>query len=196
MTTQSKLRDSHPYHMYEAMVEQPAAIRRVLNEEKDAVEGLAETLSAADRIHVVGIGTSWHASLVGEHLFRTAAGRQDARAWNSFEFCQYPPDLSPGDAVLVMTHTGIKTYSAAALETAKSHGAQTAVFTSTESEVNPELADQSVRTSRRERSAAYTISHTAAMTALAMTAIAVWYTNWSSWCYGVISGVGRSSRSS
>jgi glutamine---fructose-6-phosphate transaminase (isomerizing) len=170
MTTQTQPRASHPYFMYDMIQGQPQAIARVLSEEAEAIGSLARSLQQAERIHVVGIGTSWHASLVGEFLLRIVGGRGDARAWNSFEFCAYPPELSPQDAVIVMTHRGTKTYSALALQLAKSAGAQTAVFTGIGSDARTDLADAVVRTSIGEKSSAFTISHTAAMTALAMLA--------------------------
>jgi glucosamine--fructose-6-phosphate aminotransferase (isomerizing) len=170
MTTQTIPRTAHPYFMYDMIQGQPQAIARVLNEEADVIGSLARSLNSAERIHVVGIGTSWHASLVGEFLLRTVGGRGDARAWNSFEFCAYPPELTREDAVLVMTHRGTKTYSARALELAKSGGAQTAVFSGIDSDARTDLAYAVVRTSIPEKSSAFTISHTAAMTALAMLA--------------------------
>ena len=167
---QTERRTSHPYYMYDAVRGQPDAIARVL-EETRPVADLATSLSGAERIHVVGIGTSWHAALVGEHLLRTVAGREDARAWNSFEFCEYPPTLSSADAVVVLSHRGTKLYSARALEIAKAAGARTAVVTALESEARTDLADTVLRTCAEERSSAFTISHVTAMTVLSMLAV-------------------------
>lgn len=157
--------------MYEAILGQPAAMARVLEQERSATARLAGLLAQAERIHIVGIGTSWHAALVGEHLLRTLAGRDDSRAWNSFEFCAYPPRLGPGDAVVVMSHRGTKRYSARALELARASGSSTAVVTGLDSSARADLADVVVRTSPQEKSSAFTISHTSAMTALAMVAV-------------------------
>ncbi len=157
--------------MYEAIRGQPAAMARVLEQEREAAARLAGLLARAERIHIVGIGTSWHAALVGEHLLRAFAGRDDSRAWNSFEFCAYPPRLGRGDAVVVMSHRGTKRYSARALELAKASGAATAVVTGLESSARSDLAEVVVRTSPQEKSSAFTISHTSAMTALAMVAV-------------------------
>ena len=170
MTTQTPLRDSHPYHMHEAIGGQPAAIARVLTEETEGVAELALAAESAERILVVGIGTSWHASLVGEHLLRTIAGREDVRAWNSFEFNAYPPNLAGGDLVIVMSHRGTKRYSDQALEMAKNAGATTAIVTGVGSDARTGLADLVVRTSEPDPSSAFTISHTTAMTTLTMLA--------------------------
>ena len=173
MTTQTERRASHPYHMYDAVQGQPGAIARVLEEEARPVADLAVGLSEAERIHVVGIGTSWHAALVGEHLLRTVAGREDARAWNSFEFCEYPPKLSSADAVIVLSHRGTKLYSAQALEMAQSAGARTAVVSALGSQARTDLADTVLRTCPEERSSAFTISHSTAMTMLSMLAVEI-----------------------
>ena len=172
MTTQQR-RNAHPYHMHDAMHGQPEAIARILDEETPAVRELANLVDAADRLHVVGIGSSWHASLVGEHLLRRVGHREDARAWNSFEFCTYPPNLSSRDLVIVVTHSGRKRYSVQALENARSAGARTAVVSGIGSDARADLADVVVRTSTRDPSAAHTICHTTAMTVLAMVATEV-----------------------
>ena len=115
MTTQPEQRTGHPYHMHEAIIGQPDAVAAFLEREREQVKNLAHTLAGTRRIHIVGIGTSWHAALVGEHLLRTVAGREDVRAWNSFEFCLYPPAIAESDAVVVMSHRGTKQYSVRAV---------------------------------------------------------------------------------
>ncbi|MDP6452065.1 MAG: SIS domain-containing protein, partial [SAR202 cluster bacterium] len=170
MTTPPPMRSAHPYFMHEAIHGQPDAISRMLAEEHDSINALAEVASNADRIHIVGIGTSWHASLVGEYLLTSVGGREDARAWNSFEFCSRPPTLGETDLVIVMSHRGTKMYSAQALELAKQSGAATAIVTGIGSAANTDLADAVVRTTISDPSSAFTISHIGAMTALAMLA--------------------------
>ena len=169
MNTQQR-RDAHPYYMHDAIHGQPNAITRILSEEKSAVGELADLVISADKVHVVGIGTSWHASLVGEHLLQQVGHQENIRAWNSFEFCTYPPRLTPVDLVIVMSHRGTKKYSAQALESARTSGAKTAVVTGIGSDARTDLADVVVRTSTRDPSSAFTISHTSAMTVLAMLA--------------------------
>ena len=73
----------------------------------------------------------------------------------------------------MLSHSGLKQYSAKALEMAKAAGAKTANVTSLESEAKADLADVVIRTSIRDKSAAFTISHTGAMTVLAMLAAEV-----------------------
>ena len=155
--------------MYDCIQDQPEAITKILETQGAAADELAERASGARRVHVCGIGTSWHAALVGERLFRSV-GLAETRAWHSFEFSTYPPPLSGDDLVIVMAHSGTKRYSGEALALAKASGASTALVTCLTSEARLDQADVVLRTTYRDRSSAFTISHTGAMTALAMTA--------------------------
>ena len=169
MAKRPPLRDGHPYHMHDCIQDQPEVIAGILETQGTAVDEMARLASEARSVHVCGIGTSWHAALVGEYLFRTR-GLVGARAWHSFEFSSYPPPLSKDDLVVVMAHSGAKHYSGRALALAKDSGASTALVTCLTSEARVDQADVVVRTTYRDRSSAFTISHTGAMTALAMTA--------------------------
>lgn len=166
-------REGHPHHMYDAILAQPDAIERVLRAEPEAIERLAGQLAGRDTVHLVGIGTSWHAATVGAHLLRTVGAHQGARAWNAQEFCLAPPSLGPATAVIVMSHGGTRRYATQALEMAHSAGAFTAVITGIESAFAADAADVVVRTSERDPSAAFTVSHTTALTALAMLAVSM-----------------------
>jgi glutamine---fructose-6-phosphate transaminase (isomerizing) len=115
-------------------------------------------------VFTVGIGTSYHAALVGAWLLRAAGS--DARAISSFDFALYPAsvDLSAEDAVVVLAHTGVKQFSAHALARAEAVGA-------TRISIGSLTADhagsqQVLRTVERERSAAFTASHLTAMLVL------------------------------
>lgn len=170
MTSRPPARAAHPFHMYDCIVDQPKAIAGIIDSQVTAVEELSTLAAGVRRIHITGIGTSWHAALVGEHLLRAVGRRPDSRAWHSFEFVAYPPELSGDDLVVVLSHTGRKRYSREVLELAEEAGAATALITSVESEARVEQADVVLRTTYRDRSSAFTISHTGAMTVLAMLA--------------------------
>ena len=169
--TLSPERVSHPYHMHDAIMGQPSAIARVISEERHNVADLADLVQRSARAHIVGIGTSWHAALVGEDLLINHAGKREARAWNSYEFCDRPPPLGGDDVVIVLSHRGTKTYSARALELAHESGATTALLTGIGSDARRDLANVVVETSQPDPSSAFTISHTSALTALTMLAV-------------------------
>ena len=154
--------------MYQTMQRQPAEIRRLVGEGWAQAEKAAALLAPARRVFVVGIGTSWHAAMVGAWLLRAAG--LDARPVSSFDFALYPDSypLEASDAVIVMAHTGVKTYSAVSMRRANEAGARVLSVGSLSAE-HPGSA-LVLRTVEREQSAAYTASHLAAMTVLAQVA--------------------------
>jgi glucosamine--fructose-6-phosphate aminotransferase (isomerizing) len=89
---------------------------------------------------------------------------------SSFDFGLYPEsaDLGPDDAVVVMAHSGIKRYSNESLARAAAVGA-TRISVGSLIAVH-EGSQQVLRTVEREKSAAFTASHLAAMTVLAQVA--------------------------
>lgn len=155
--------------MYDAIVDQPRAVQLMLDTHGAGTRQVAESLAAKRRIYLVGIGTSWHAALTAEHWFRSfAQGSPEVQAWHSFEFCSYPPPLSGDDAVVIISHRGTKTYSFLALELAKANGAFTVALTSANPGPRIRVADVELNTVEQERSAAFTVSYTSALSVLAM----------------------------
>src|ERR1700682_3201707 len=154
--------------MYQTMHRQPSDLRGLLDTGWHPAQEAAQRLAPARRVFTVGIGTSYHAALVGAWLLRAAGC--DARAISSFDFGNYPEaaDLTPDDAVVVMAHSGIKTYSTDSLVRASTLGA-TRISVGSLIAVH-EGSEQVLRTVERERSAAFTASHLAAMTVLAQIA--------------------------
>ena len=154
--------------MYQTLHRQPDDVRRLLDSGWPPATEAAERLAAATRIFTVGIGTSYHAALVGAWLLRAAGA--DARAVSSFDFARYPDSfpLASSDGVIVMAHSGVKTYSAESLARAEAAGV-TRISVGSLTAVH-EGSQQVLRTVERERSAAFTASHLAAMTVLAQIA--------------------------
>jgi glucosamine--fructose-6-phosphate aminotransferase (isomerizing) len=155
-------------HMYQTMHHQPEDLRRVLTNGWDAAREAAGMLRGANRIFITGIGTSYHASLMGEWLFRTAG--IDARAIMSSDFALYFDliGLRADDAVIVMAHSGVKQLTMVAMEKASAVGA-TVISVGSQSAEHPG-SQLVLRTTEREKSAAYTSSHLTAMTVLAQIA--------------------------
>ncbi|HRA46651.1 MAG TPA: SIS domain-containing protein [Thermomicrobiales bacterium] len=154
--------------MYQTMWRQPDDVAALVQGDWADVAAAAELVAGADRIWVTGIGTSYHAALVGGWLLRAAG--YDARAIPSFEFATYPEQYPVGrnDAVIVMAHTGVKSYSARAM----SRGAELArsVISVGSASAEHPGSQMILRTCIRETSAAYTSSHVCAMVRLAQLA--------------------------
>jgi glucosamine 6-phosphate synthetase-like amidotransferase/phosphosugar isomerase protein len=86
------MRTEHPFHMHDAIYAQPGSLRLVGRGNGDAIAQAAERLRALDHVLVTGIGTSWHAALVGE-LMLAQVGRLGyrARAVHAFDLASYGP---------------------------------------------------------------------------------------------------------
>ena len=155
--------------MYQTMHRQPADLRNLIDNGWDQAAEAAEIIESARRVFVTGIGTSYHAALIGAWFIR-ATGK-DARAVSSFDMAFYPESwtLHPDDAVVVMAHTGVKTYSKVALDRAVEAGSAVVSIGSASAE-HPG-SQKILRTIEREKSAAYTSSHLSAMTVLAQISV-------------------------
>lgn len=158
-------RYEHPYLMHEQIHSQADAIASVIERERAHCAALAERLRSRRRIYIVGIGTSWHAALAGASILRSGP---EAFAVNSFEFCTDTPPVGADDAVIILSHRGTKQASFDALDAARERGALTIVVASTEPGPRITAADELIHTIPPETSAAYTVSYTTALSALAM----------------------------
>jgi glucosamine--fructose-6-phosphate aminotransferase (isomerizing) len=154
--------------MYQTMHRQPSDVRGLLETGWVAAEEAADRLAHASRIFIVGIGTSYHAALVGAWLLRAAGA--DARAISSFDAAIYPESygFAAEDALVVMAHSGVKRYSAEVMARAAAHD-MTCISVGSLTAVH-EGSQQVLRTVEREKSAAFTASHVTAMTVLAQIA--------------------------
>src|ERR1700756_3465690 len=105
-------------------------------------------------------------------MAETTAGRIWPHFEQSFELLNQPTAFGPGDAVVVITHTGTTTASVAALRFARASGALTIALTGElpGAQASPEIrgADFHIETCDQESSFAYTKSYTTALAALAL----------------------------
>ncbi len=161
-------RPGHPYYMHDAIYAQPGAIRLVLRKNAETLKAVAAHLKTVDQVLLSGIGTSWHACLVGE-LLLSQIGRlgHRVRAFHSFEFKNYWSDPDPRTGVIVVSHRGTKRFSLEALQKAKAGGGVGVAITGLGSGEGLEIADYLLTTVEQENSAAHTISYTTALSLLA-----------------------------
>lgn len=152
-------------HLYHSIHAQPATLRELLSDWTGA-EQIAEKLAGARRILLAGIGTSFHAAIVGEYLLRLAGA--DAWAVRSFEFVTYPRALQAGDAVIVISHRGSKLHGIKAVEQAAGAHVFTAGITGKNTKMQG--ADVILETVEQDASSTHSISYTGALTRLAQIA--------------------------
>ena len=84
------MRSAHPYYMYDHGIQaQPDSVSRVFLEETSKVAQLADKVSTSgvERIHLVGMGTSYHAALVAQQWIQQICQMSYVFAWQSFEVC-------------------------------------------------------------------------------------------------------------
>jgi glucosamine--fructose-6-phosphate aminotransferase (isomerizing) len=141
----------------ETIAAQPEALGRIL--ELDLTEPL-ERLDGAERIWLVGTGTSQHASELGTLMLRDA-GRQ-AQWQSSAAFVRSAPMLGPGDAVVVISHTTETAFARTARRRASEAGARLVSITGVGRDW-----PEAIATVPAERSETYTASYTAALFVLA-----------------------------
>jgi glucosamine--fructose-6-phosphate aminotransferase (isomerizing) len=141
----------------ETVANQGAVLRHAL--ELD-LEAAAAKLAGAERVWLVGTGTSEHAALLGAAML-TSAGL-DGRAVSGQGFIVAPPRLGLGDAVIVISHTATTTFARQAREEAFAAGARVISITG-EGKGWPEA----IEAAPPERSETYTASYLAALLVLA-----------------------------
>jgi glucosamine--fructose-6-phosphate aminotransferase (isomerizing) len=166
-------RGGHPYYMHDTIYAQPGALRLVMRPNAAVIEDAAERLRAMDLVVLCGIGTSWHAALVGELMLARVGGLgHRVRTLHSFELASYWPEPPARTGVVAVSHRGSKGFSQEALARAASQHGVTITLTGKDAADMGEAAFSLV-TVDQESSEAHTASYTAALAVLASLAAAV-----------------------
>jgi len=121
----------YEHFMLKEIFEQPKSIRDSMrgriNSQNDhlmlgGLRKYIDQLVKADRIIIVGCGTSWHAGLVAEYVFEELA-RIPVEVEYASEFRYRNPIIREGDVVIAISQSGETADTLAAIELAKSKGA-------------------------------------------------------------------------
>jgi glutamine---fructose-6-phosphate transaminase (isomerizing) len=156
-----------------ALAETIAIQGRVLRHVLDLDLGeAAARLEGAERIWLVGTGTSEHAAHLGASMLATAGF--DTRACSAAGFVAAPLRLGSGDALVVITHTTNTAFARRAREDALAAGVRLVSITA-EGKGWPEA----IEAAPPERSDTYTASYLAALLALARLTVALGGEEWS-----------------
>lgn len=151
-----------PSHMQITMDGQPERLAALLADDRPPARA-AERL-AGRRVWLCGTGTSWHAANHGAWLLHAAG--VDAIAIQAADGAGGGPQPGPGDGLVLLSHTGAKRAAAEVLARAREQQVACVVVGAAGRE------DVDLTTVERERSSAYTASHTAALLRLAQVAVA------------------------
>jgi glucosamine--fructose-6-phosphate aminotransferase (isomerizing) len=167
------MRSGHPYHMHDAIYAQPGALRLLTRGQDAELAAAAARLAAAPHVWLAGVGSSWHAALVGELLFARVGGLGPrARAVHGFELVHSWPDLGPGAALVAMSHRGGNRDIVEALARAAAAGGG-AIAVTGKGAAAPAGAEHTLRTVGLEASGSHTVGYTAALAMLAALAAAI-----------------------
>ncbi|HET6993148.1 MAG TPA: glutamine--fructose-6-phosphate transaminase (isomerizing), partial [Bacteroidia bacterium] len=119
------------HFMLKEIYEQPRSIKDSMRGRVNSVEGVValggirdhlQKFQNANRILIIGCGTSWHAGLVGEYLFEDLA-RIPVEVEYASEFRYRNPVIYETDIVIAISQSGETADTLAAIELAKSKGA-------------------------------------------------------------------------
>jgi len=144
------------------------ALHRMIRQQPDELDriagldlaGQAAPLAAARRVILVGTGTSQHAAELGAMLL-TQAGL-DARWFPSATWARWSAGPQPGDALVVISHTGETAYAARARAGALARRVPLVSITGTGAGW-----PEAIQTVAHEEAETYTVSYTSALAVLA-----------------------------
>ncbi|MDG1253179.1 MAG: glutamine--fructose-6-phosphate transaminase (isomerizing) [Schleiferiaceae bacterium] len=131
MDLESIEKGGYEHFMLKEIFEQPKSIRDTirgrLNSKSGVVkmaglESIHDALMEAQRILIIGCGTSWHAGLVGEYLIEDLA-RIPVEVEYASEFRYRNPVIGPKDVVIAISQSGETADTLAAIKMAKQAGA-------------------------------------------------------------------------
>lgn len=123
----------YDHFMLKEIYEQPATIAECMRGRMNAEQGWVrlggmeeykKRMIHADRMIILGCGTSWHAGMIAEYLFEELA-RLPVEVEYASEFRYRNPVVREGDIVLAISQSGETADTLAALELAKERGAIT-----------------------------------------------------------------------
>jgi glucosamine--fructose-6-phosphate aminotransferase (isomerizing) len=102
---------TYPYYMIKEIDEQPAVLRRIIQEYEDengqltVDQAILDAIKASDRIYIIGAGTSMHAGLVGKTIIESLVGIP-TEVHVASEFAYNIPVLSKNPFFIYLTQSG------------------------------------------------------------------------------------------
>src|SRR5579864_7565985 len=164
--------DGHPHYMAKEIAEQPVVLRRLAAEQADAAQRLAQSIQAANTVHLVGCGSAAHAARCGEYLFSRIATRQ-ANCVVGSEFGYLADFLDDRSLVVGLSQSGETIDLLDSMKSARRRGARLAALVNVEGSSLYRLVDDPILLSAGpERCVLATKSFTAKLGVLLMAAYA------------------------
>lgn len=169
------MKGGYPHYMLKEIHEQPQAIFSTISGVVKEVEEVALKLRKAERIILVGAGTSYHASYIGALLFINIAGTWSIPIISS-EMRWYLRGLGVNDAVIAVSQSGETIDTLLAVREAKKRGALVVALSNVIDSAIPRESDLVIYTrAGPEIGVAATKTFTTQVTALSCLAIKLAY---------------------
>ena len=124
----------YDHYMLKEIYEQPTALRQAIRGRADPLDGHVEfetlpdgTFSGVDSVHLVAMGTSYHAAMYAATLF--ADRGMPAQAFLSGEYGSNPPPVDESTLVIAVTQSGETADTLSAIRSIQGTGARTLAVT-------------------------------------------------------------------
>ena len=144
-TPQMAMKGGYPHYMIKEIHEQPQAIAATLAGLPDQVGAVAEALRHADKVVLIGAGTSYHASFLGALALTNIAGLLAVPVIAS-EARWYLRGVGEGDVVIAVSQSGETIDTLLAVREARERGALTVAVSNVVDSAIPRESDMSIYT--------------------------------------------------
>ncbi len=139
------MKSGYPHFMLKEIHEQPLALSQTLAGISDAVERVIKVILKADKVILVGAGTSYHASLLGALAISNLAGIWSTAIISS-EAKWYLKGLSSNDVVIAVSQSGETIDTLLAVREARKRGAFVIALSNVVDSAIPRESDASIYT--------------------------------------------------
>src|ERR1035437_1489046 len=116
----------YPHYMLKEIHEQPQAVRSALNIDAEEISAVADMMTAAHRVHLLGVGTTYYVALFGQYIMAALAD-MEVPAASSDEF-RHLDKSDASSLVLAVSQSGETYDTVMSLRHAKARGAKTAAI--------------------------------------------------------------------
>ena len=172
-TPEMAMKSGYPHFMLKEIHEQPIAIASTLSGIKESIKDIAGVLERANRVILVGAGTSYHASYLGA-IFLSNIGGVPSSALISSEAGWYKNSISEGDVVIAVSQSGETIDTLLAVREARRRGAYVISLSNVIDSAIPRESDYAFYTrAGPEIGVAATKTFTTQVTALAMLSVRI-----------------------
>ena len=124
-------RQGHPDFMTKEICEQPAVLRTIAQRSLAHVTELAERITQAGDVYIVGCGSAAHAALSAQHQLARIATRRIITA-SAYEFEHHLPFIGANSLVIALSQSGETADVLDATRAARAKGAQIVALTNVE----------------------------------------------------------------